>query len=80
VYNATMSEALIEKVVEQLRTLPKNLQTEVLQFLVGLKQSQPIGVAGASWSEYANLFPPEDLGDMADAINEDSGKIDLDEW
>lgn len=75
-----MSNAIIEKVVAEMKTLPEHLQEEVLQFLEGLKQNRPIGVPGRSLRKFIGAIPEKDLEEMETAINEGCSQVDLDGW
>lgn len=75
-----MSETIIRKVVEQLQTMPDNLQQEVLSFSQGLKVSIPVGVSGETLMQFADYIPADDLENMRQAIESDCEQVDLNEW
>jgi hypothetical protein len=66
-----MSDMIISKVVEQLRTMPDNKQQEVLVFTRRLKDSAPVGIPGKNLLQFAGTIPPEDLEIMRQAIEAD---------
>ena len=75
-----MSDVIINEVVQQLRTLPNNLQKEVLIFTRQLKQPVKIGIPGKNLLQFAGTFPHEDLDTMRQVIESDCNQVDLDEW
>ena len=75
-----MSDVIINEVVQQLRTLPNNLQKEVLIFTRQLKRPAKMGVPGKNLLQFAGTFPPEDLDTMRQVIESDCNQVDLDEW
>ena len=75
-----MSDLIIDQVIETLRTLPDNLQQEVLFFTQRLKRVTPVGIPGKDLLQFAGLIDPDDLALMRQAIEEDCGRVDLDEW
>lgn len=75
-----MSDIIINEVIEQLRTMPDNLQQEVLLFTRKLKTSSKVGVPGKNLLQFAGTIPPNDLEVMRQAIDSDCEKVDLNEW
>ena len=75
-----MSDQIIEKVVEQLETLPSSLQQQVLAFVEALKLHTLQGVPGHQLLEFAGSISEDDLQRMRQAIEEDCEQVDLDEW
>lgn len=75
-----MSNTIINEVVEQLRTLPDNLQQEVLRFTQKLKLSSKRGVPGKNLLQFAGAISHEDLEIMRQAIESDCEQVDLNEW
>ncbi len=75
-----MGNSIIEKVVEQLRAMPDNLQQEVLSFTQSLKVSKLVGVDGKTLLQFAGTISSEDLGMMREAIADDCEQVDLNEW
>lgn len=70
----------ITQVVQQLETLPSNLQEQVLSFVQTLSQGLPVGVPGETLLQFAGFFPADELQLMQNAIEEDCAQVDLDEW
>jgi hypothetical protein len=75
-----MSNTLITQVVEHMKTLPDNLQKQVLEFVQTLEASVPRGVAGQELLRFAGLISPEDLQLMQQAIEDGCEQVDVNEW
>lgn len=75
-----MYTPLIDKVVEQLRDLPQELQWRVLEFTRTLAISTPQGVAGRQLLSFAGSIAPDDLRLMSEAIEQGCEQVDTNEW
>ncbi|HSH03406.1 MAG TPA: hypothetical protein VLL52_12870 [Anaerolineae bacterium] len=77
-----MSDSIIERVVEQLQTLPEELQHEVLRFAQQLNLSPlpVVGLQGNDLLQFAGQIPSAEIAEMKLAIEEDCAKIDINEW
>ena len=75
-----MSDTIINEVVEKLRTMPDNLQQEVLLFTQKLKVTARTGIPGKNLLQFAGAISREDLEIMRQAIESDCEQIDLHEW
>ncbi|MEZ4514076.1 MAG: hypothetical protein R3C62_19565 [Chloroflexota bacterium] len=75
-----MAEKIIYQVVEQLRTMPDNLQQEVLSFTQRLGKAKVVGNSGKALLEFAGTISQDDLELMNLAIVEDCGQVDPSEW
>jgi hypothetical protein len=75
-----MSSSLISSVVEQLTSLPDDLQRQVLEFIRALKASARRGVSGRQLLRFAGFIPLDDLQLMRQAIETGCGQVDLNEW
>lgn len=75
-----MITPIIEQVVEQLESLPENLQRRVLEFVQSLKGSAFRGVPGKQLIRFAGFIPLDDLQLMRQAIESGCEQVDLDEW
>lgn len=76
-----MNTLVIDKVVEQLKTLPHELQWRVLEFTHTLRGiPAPRGVPGRKLLGYAGVIPADDLQTMRQAIEQGCEQIDLNEW
>lgn len=74
-----MNTPIIEQLLEQLKSLPQELQWRVLEFTRTLALSTPPGVPGPQLIQFAGFIPPAELDLMQQAIDEGCGQID-DEW
>lgn len=75
-----MGKTIVATVVEQLTTLPDDLQRQVLRFVQTLRASVHRGVSGEYLLRFAGFIPPEDLRLMRQAIDLGCERIDGDEW
>ncbi len=71
---------LVDKVVDQLKTLPYEMQWRVLEFTRALAVSVPRGVAGPQLLRFAGTIPLDDLQLMRQAIEEGCERVDTNEW
>lgn len=65
---AEADNPLIAQVIEQLKTLPQELQWRVLEFTRALAISTPRGVPGEQLLKFAGTISPEDIQTMSEAI------------
>lgn len=75
-----MDVAIIDKVIEQLKDLPQELQWRVLEFTRALAVSTPHGVAGTHYLQFAGTIPLDDLKVMQQAIKQGCEQVDTNEW
>jgi hypothetical protein len=75
-----MNNSIIIKVVEQMETLPTDLQQQVLEFVQALKTSTRRGVPGRRLLRFAGSIPVDDLKLMEQAIATGCEQVDLNEW
>jgi len=75
-----MDTPIAEKVVEQLKDLPQELQWRVLEFARALAQSTPHGVPGRQLLRLAGTISPEDAELMREAIERGCEQVDTNEW
>lgn len=75
-----MDTSIVDKVVEQLKGLPSELQWRVLEFTRALTISTPHGVPGQQLLRFAGSIPFEDVEVMREAIERDCERVDFDEW
>ena len=71
-----------EQIVSQLDKLSEEQQQQVLEFTHRLQRTLPPGMPGEVLIARAREinFDPQDLAEMAQAIEEDCERIDWDEW
>ena len=71
----------IQEIVERLEKLTLGQQRQVLDFALELSGESPKGIPLQELLEFAaGLFPPEDLEEIKQAIEEDCGQVDESEW
>ncbi|BAY23885.1 hypothetical protein NIES2100_36780 [Calothrix sp. NIES-2100] len=75
-----MDTSILDKVVEQLKVMPENLQQQVLEFARGLAGSTVQGVPGHQLLRFAGTISPDDIQLMREAIEQNCEQIDIDEW
>lgn len=76
-----MSNTLIEKqILAQLNKLTDEQQKQVLDFTRFLATTKRDGVPGKELLRFAGTITPEDAKLMLEAIEEDCGRTDLNEW
>ncbi len=75
-----MDTPIVNKVVEQLKDLPQELQWRVLEFARALAQSAPRGVPGRQLLRLAGTISPEDAELMREAIERGCEQVDANEW
>lgn len=75
-----MNNRITAQVVQQLETLPENLQRQVLEFVQALQLLAQRGVSGKQLLGFAGTIPPDDVELMRKAIETECGRADLDEW
>ena len=75
-----MNTRVAEKVMEQLQSLPYDLQRQVLEFTRALALSMPRGVAGRQLLQFAGAIPRSDVELMQEAIEQGCEQVDTDEW
>jgi len=75
-----MNTSIVEKVVEQLKFLPQELQWRVLEFTRTLATSNPHGVTGVQLLRFAGTIPMSDIQVMRDTIEQGCEQVDTNEW
>lgn len=75
-----MNTPVIEKVVEQLKDLPHELQWRVLEFARSLTFSAPHGVPGRQLLRFAGAIPRGEVELMRQAIEQGCEQVDVNEW
>ena len=75
-----MSNTVVTKVVEQLETLPEDLQQQVLAFVQALRAAVQPGIPGKQLLRFAGAIPADDLQLMEQAIETGCGQVDLNGW
>ena len=75
-----MDISIVEKVIEQLKDLPRELQSRVLEFTRSLAITTPHGVAGVQLLQFAGTIPLDDIKVMRQAIEQGCEHVDANEW
>ena len=71
----------VQEIVQRLDKLTLGEQRQVLDFTLELSGESPKGIPLQELIEFAaGLFPPEDLEEIKQAIEEDCGQIDESGW
>ncbi len=71
---------VLDKVVEQLKLLPQELQWRVYEFTRALATSTPRGVAGQQLLRFSGAIPSDELQVMQQAIDQDCERVDSNDW
>ena len=69
-----------DKLLEQIESLPDELQRRVLDFAQSLVISAPKGMSGKELLRSIGAIPAAELRLMTEAIESGCEKIDWDEW
>ncbi len=75
-----MDIPVVEKVIEQLKNLPQELQWRVLEFTRALAGSNPHGIAGIQLLRFAGAIPLDDVTVMKEAIEQGCEQVDANKW
>lgn len=75
-----MTSPIIDRLIEELKALPHELQRRVLEFMRGLPFSTPRGVPGRQLLRFAGTISPDDARLMREAIKAGCERVDADEW
>jgi len=68
-----MDNVILNEIAKRLKTLPDNLQREVLIFIDALQVSPSRGITGRSLLEFAGTISPNDLCEMKQKIESGCG-------
>jgi hypothetical protein len=75
-----MDTSVLTEIVKKIKTLPDNLQRQVLIFVDALQISSTRGTSGKSLLEFAGTIPTEDLKIINSAIESGCEQVDGSEW
>jgi hypothetical protein len=75
-----MDTPIVDKIIEQLKTLPHELQWRVFEFTRALALSTPRGVPGQQLLRFAGTISLDDVQLMREAIEQGCEQVDTDEW
>jgi hypothetical protein len=75
-----MNTPIVGEVIEQMKSLPYEMQWRVLGFTRALALSSPRGVPGNQLLRFAGAVALDDLNTMRSAIEQGCEQVDADEW
>ena len=75
-----MSTLILNAILEQLKSLPEDMQKQVLHYVRALNTATRQGVPGRLLLEFAGAIPGEDLNTIQQAIESGCEQVDLNEW
>ena len=75
-----MNMTVVDEIIEQLKSLPHELQWRVLEFTRALALSVPRGVPGHRLLRFAGAIPLDDVQRMREAIEQGCEQVDVNEW
>ncbi len=75
-----MDTFILDEITKKVKSLPENLQRQVLIFVDALQVSSVRGVSGRMLSEFAGSISQDDLSMMNQAIESGCEQIDGSEW
>ena len=75
-----METPVLNEIVKKIKSLPDNLQRQVLIFVDALQVSSTRGMPGKSLLKFSGTIPPDDLNAMTQAINAGCEQVDSSEW
>ncbi len=75
-----MDTLIVDKVIEQMKNLPQELQWRVLEFTRALAVSTPQGIAGVQLLRFAGAIPQADVKAMKETIEQGCEQVDSNEW
>lgn len=75
-----MDTPILDKLIEQLKIMPQDLQWRVLEFARTISGSTIQGFPGRQLLRFAGSIPPDDVQLMRQAIEQDCEQVDLDDW
>ena len=76
-----MDTLIADRVIEELKALPNELQRQVLEFTHALVlSSTPHGFHGRQLLRFAGTIPPKDVKVMREVIEQECEQVDSHEW
>ena len=70
----------IQEITQRLDKLTPGQQKQILNSVLSFLGEPIRGIPGKELLKFVGLFPPEDLEQIKQAIEEDCGQIDESEW
>ena len=74
------NSSTIQEIVERLDKLTPGQQKQILNTILSFLGEPIRGASGKELLKFVGLFPPEDLEQIKQAIEEDCGKVDKSDW
>ena len=75
-----METPIVEKVIEELRNMPQDLQWRVLEFARTLTQSTLRGVPGRDLLHFAGAISQDDIEPISEAVERGCEQVDMNKW
>jgi hypothetical protein len=75
-----MNSYIIEKVIDQLKDMPREMQWRVLEFTRALNKSTPHGVPGQQLLRFAGVIPQEDVKLIKEVVVQNFARLDNHDW
>ncbi|MEH1934186.1 MAG: hypothetical protein V7L14_10750 [Nostoc sp.] len=75
-----MDTSILDQVIEQLKVMPQDLQSQVLEFARALAGSTIQGVQGQQLLRFAGSISTDDIQLIREAIEQDCEQVDTNEW
>ena len=75
-----MDTPILNEITKKIKTLPDNLQRQVLIFVDALQVSVMRGASGKMLLEFAGAISPDDLSLIEQAIESGCEQVDGSEW
>ena len=69
-----------EEIAARIDKLPAEMQEQVLRFVASLAELAATGESGSALRRFSGLLDPVSAREMAKAIEEHCGRVDLGEW
>ena len=69
-----------EEIAKRVETLPADLQGRVLEFVVSLSASAPVGESGSALRHFSSSLDSLSARQMIQAIEEDCERVEAGEW
>ncbi|WP_414568611.1 hypothetical protein [Nostoc sp. CCY 9925] len=75
-----MDTPIFDRLIEELKVMPEDLQYRVLEFARTLVSSQIHGVPSKQLLNFAGRISPNDIQLMREGIEQGCEQVDIDEW
>ncbi|MGD1910860.1 MAG: hypothetical protein ACFB2X_08400 [Rivularia sp. (in: cyanobacteria)] len=75
-----MNTSIIDELIEQVKTMPQQQQSQVLDFARKLVKTEIKGTPGQQLLRFAGSIPADELQLMREVIEQGCEQVDVDEW